>query len=146
MSFSLFIHFLLLASLNKKFVDIEYFRVFLFFLQKSLQWRPQTFRLLLNKLLSFKWDNSRSLLHLLIYFFICVAWAWRGSCVPWCMCGGQRISYRNHFSPSTVLVLGRKLRSLGLAASVFTHWAISPALKQPWQTTPTLAMPTGSHL
>ena len=55
-------------------------------------------------------------------FFMCTYECMRA---PWEAHGGQRASYKTWLSPSWVLSM--KLRSLGLMASGFTHWAVSLA-------------------
>lgn len=44
-----------------------------------------------------------------------------GMCVPPSMCGTQRTSYRNRFSPSTMCDLGIELGLSALAADAFIH-------------------------
>lgn len=58
--------------------------------------------------------------HIVFIYYVCAMY------IPWPVCGGQRMSFRSWFSP-TVFVLGTELRSSGLMASSFTHWAISLA-------------------
>lgn len=44
-----------------------------------------------------------------------------GTHIPWYMFRGQRTTQRNHFSPSTVFVLGNELMSLGLVVNSPTY-------------------------
>ena len=48
--------------------------------------------------------NKMSIFHFFIITFYCVY-------VSWCICGGQRMTCRRWFSPSTIWVPGNKLRS-----------------------------------
>lgn len=41
--------------------------------------------------------------------------------VSWCICGGQRITFRTRFSPLTVSIPGMELRLLDFAAGAFTR-------------------------
>lgn len=55
-------------------------------------------------------------------------------CIHACVghtCGGQKTTYRDHFSLSSRQVLGKELIASGLAACVTTHQAIS--CHQAWQ-------------
>lgn len=56
--------------------------------------------------------------------YLCV---YTGVCVtlgPYHTCGGQRATFGNWLSPSTVCVQGIKFRSSGFAAIAFTQWSI----------------------
>lgn len=79
--------------------------------------------------------DSLKVLHF-IYLIVCVhahefVYACWGMCVSLSqhMCEGQRTISRSQFSPSTMWVLGFKLRPSGLAKGSFTYWAISPVLQ-----------------
>lgn len=44
----------------------------------------------------------------------------------------QRLIFRSIFSPSTIEIPRIKFQLLGLAASIFPHWAVSPTLYSDW--------------
>lgn len=71
-------------------------------------------------------------IYLIVYVHAheCVYACW-GMCVSLSqhMCEGQRTISRSQFSPSTMWVLGFKLRPSGLAKGSFTYRAISPVLR-----------------
>lgn len=56
-------------------------------------------------------------------FMLCVLWE-RGVHAPWYFCDCQRTACRSPFSPSTMRVLRFEFKSLVLAASPCTCWAL----------------------
>lgn len=50
-------------------------------------------------------------------------WVRMDTCISWYTCEGQRTPWCCRFSPSTVRVLGVKLRSSRLLVNIFTSWA-----------------------
>lgn len=68
-----------------------------------------------------QWYNSQ-FLDTCIYLILCVC---RLMPLPWPMFGIQRTNCICLFFPSTIRVLGIELRTSGLVAGAFTHWAMS---------------------
>lgn len=68
---------------------------------------------------------------LVLYFlFLCICLfhvhADKQACTwPWPEGGGQKTTFQSQFSPSTMWVMGIKLRWTGWAASAFIYWTIS---------------------
>lgn len=69
--------------------------------------------------------SKRILFPLSLSTFIYLSW---GKCMPQLTSGGQRTGCGNRSSHSTMWATGFELRLSVLAASAFTHGAISPAL------------------
>lgn len=70
------------------------------------------------------WYRWTFFLHVCIYVCLSILCVHAG--MPLTLCGDQRTTCRNWFSPSTLWALGMEVRLSGLAASAFTQWAISP--------------------
>lgn len=79
---------------------------------KGHQWKAREFRFLYVLKLSFCFFITCFVLYACVY-----------TCVLCHVCGSQQATCRSRFFPLTTEVLGIELRSLGLTAGTFTHWA-----------------------